>query len=184
MYILMTKTTLGYQLKACGTNRHAARYAGIKDKRNIVLSMAIAGALSGARRRALLPLRQHGVLLADLPGPARHGLQRHPRRPARGQQPDRRHLHRHLHVDAGHRGPQLTALTPFNEYITDVIIATIVYLSAFSLVIKMLISGGKKRKKAKAAAGGGRPGEPEPETPTGGRAAQRAPRAEKGGEAE
>src|SRR5699024_11879923 len=32
----------------CGANRHAARYAGISDKRNIVLSMAIAGALSGA----------------------------------------------------------------------------------------------------------------------------------------
>ena len=44
----MNKTTLGYQLKACGSNRHAARYAGIADKRNIVLSMAIAGGLSGA----------------------------------------------------------------------------------------------------------------------------------------
>ena len=48
IYILMSKTTLGYQLKACGSNRHAARYAGINDKWNIVLSMAIAGALSGA----------------------------------------------------------------------------------------------------------------------------------------
>ena len=48
IYILMNKTTLGYELKACGANRHAARYAGIADKRNIVLSMAIAGALSGA----------------------------------------------------------------------------------------------------------------------------------------
>lgn len=48
MYILMTKTTLGYELQACGANRHGARYAGIKDKRNIVLSMAIAGALAGA----------------------------------------------------------------------------------------------------------------------------------------
>ena len=32
MFILMNKTTLGYQLKACGANRHAARYAGIQDK--------------------------------------------------------------------------------------------------------------------------------------------------------
>ena len=48
MYILMNKTTLGYELKACGSNRHAARYAGINDKRNIVLSMAIAGGLAGA----------------------------------------------------------------------------------------------------------------------------------------
>ena len=47
VYVLMTKTTMGYQLKACGSNRHAARYAGINDKRNIVLSMAIAGCLAG-----------------------------------------------------------------------------------------------------------------------------------------
>ncbi|MCR4668529.1 MAG: ABC transporter permease, partial [Clostridia bacterium] len=47
-YILINKTTLGYELKACGANRHAARYAGIKDKRNIVLSMALAGGLAAA----------------------------------------------------------------------------------------------------------------------------------------
>ena len=43
-------------------------------------------------------------------------------------------------------GLQLTNLTAYNEYITDVIIAVIVYLSAFSLVIKMLLNGRKKRK--------------------------------------
>lgn len=43
-------------------------------------------------------------------------------------------------------GQQLTSLTPYNEYLTDVIIAVIVYLSAFSLVIKMLITGRKKRR--------------------------------------
>ncbi len=45
---MITKTTFGYELNACGANRHAARYAGIDDKRNIVLSMAIAGGLAGA----------------------------------------------------------------------------------------------------------------------------------------
>ena len=48
VYIIMEKTVFGYELKACGANRHAARYAGIPDKRNIVLSMAIAGALAAA----------------------------------------------------------------------------------------------------------------------------------------
>ena len=48
VYVMMSKTTFGYQLKACGSNRHAARYAGIADKRNIVISMAIAGGLSAA----------------------------------------------------------------------------------------------------------------------------------------
>ena len=47
MYILMNKTTLGYELKACGANRHAARYAGINEKKNVILSMTIAGALAG-----------------------------------------------------------------------------------------------------------------------------------------
>ena len=49
-------------------------------------------------------------------------------------------------------GMQLTNLTAYNEYITDVIIATIVYLSAFSLVIKMFITGRKKRKEKNAVA--------------------------------
>ena len=46
--ILLNKTTFGYELKACGSNRFAARYAGIHDKRSIVVSMAMAGALAGA----------------------------------------------------------------------------------------------------------------------------------------
>ena len=49
-------------------------------------------------------------------------------------------------------GQQLTSLTPYNEYLTDVIIAVIVYLSAFSLVIKMLFTGRKKRKAAETSA--------------------------------
>ncbi len=47
VYIILNKTTFGYQLKVVGHNRHAARYAGINDKRNIIFSMAIAGALAG-----------------------------------------------------------------------------------------------------------------------------------------
>ena len=45
-------------------------------------------------------------------------------------------------------GLQLTNLTAYNEYITDVIIAVIVYLSAFSLVIRLWISGRKKAGKS------------------------------------
>lgn len=45
--IILNKTTFGYELKACGHNKDAAKYAGINEKRNIVLSMVIAGALSG-----------------------------------------------------------------------------------------------------------------------------------------
>lgn len=47
VYIILQKTTFGYELKACGFNKNAAQYAGINDKRNIILSMTIAGALAG-----------------------------------------------------------------------------------------------------------------------------------------
>ena len=47
MWVVLQKTVLGYELKACGYNRHASQYAGINAKRNIVLSMVISGALAG-----------------------------------------------------------------------------------------------------------------------------------------
>ena len=152
MYIIMTKTTLGYQLKACGSNRHAARYAGIKDKRNIVLSMAIAGALAGG-----------GAALYYLSGNTEFYWQTYQSLPDAGFNGIPVALLAACNpigvvftgifmsmLDVA--GTQLTSLTPFNEYITDVIIAVIVYLSAFSLVIKMMLNGRKKHKAAKAAA--------------------------------
>ena len=47
IYVILNKTTFGYELKACGFNKNAAQYAGITAKRNIILSMSIAGALAG-----------------------------------------------------------------------------------------------------------------------------------------
>ena len=35
MYIILNKTTFGYELKACGFNKDAAKYAGINERRNI-----------------------------------------------------------------------------------------------------------------------------------------------------
>ena len=43
-------------------------------------------------------------------------------------------------------GQKLTELTAYNEYITDVIISVIVYLSAFMLVIKLWIGKLQSRK--------------------------------------
>ena len=47
MYVLLNKTTFGYELKACGYNRNSSVYAGINAKKSIVLSMLISGALAG-----------------------------------------------------------------------------------------------------------------------------------------
>ena len=47
LLIVLNKTVFGYELKACGFSRTAAKYAGINEKRNVILSMAISGALAG-----------------------------------------------------------------------------------------------------------------------------------------
>ena len=47
IWVVLNKTVFGFELKACGHNKNAAKYAGIDEKRNIVLSMTIAGALAG-----------------------------------------------------------------------------------------------------------------------------------------
>ena len=141
VYVLMTKTTMGYQLKACGSNRHAARYAGINDKRNIVLSMAIAGCLSGG-----------GAALYWLSGNTEFYWSTYQSLPSIGfngipvallavSNPIGVIFTAIFMAMLDIVGQQLTGLTAYNEYITDVIISVIVYLSAFSLVIRTLITG-------------------------------------------
>lgn len=62
IFIILEKTTFGYELKACGYNRFAAKYAGINENRNIVLSMAVAGMLA-AVGGALFYLSGSGVYI-------------------------------------------------------------------------------------------------------------------------
>ena len=144
MYILINKTTLGYQLKACGSNRHAARYAGINDKRNIVLSMAIAGALAGGGA-ALYWLSGNTEFYwstyQSLPGTGFNGI---PVALLALNNPIAVIFTGIFMAMLNIVGLQLTNLTAYNEYITDVIISVIVYLSAFSLAIRMMLSRKKK----------------------------------------
>ena len=47
VWVPLEKTKLGYELRATGNNKNAAKYAGMKENRNIILTMAIAGGLAG-----------------------------------------------------------------------------------------------------------------------------------------
>lgn len=47
LFIVLNKTTFGYELKATGYNKHASKYAGMNDKKNTILTMLIAGAFAG-----------------------------------------------------------------------------------------------------------------------------------------
>ena len=157
MWIMMTKTTFGYELRACGANRHAAKYAGINDKKNIILSMAIAGCLAAA-----------GASLYYLSGNTEFYWSTYQKLPAEGFNGIPVAL-----LAANHpigvifsgifmsmlniSGIQLKYLTAYNEYISDIIIAVIVYLSAFSMLFKTVLS-----KKIRKGTGGNVNAEPSP----------------------
>ena len=47
VWVVLNKTKFGYELKATGNNYNAAKYAGMKENQNIILTMMIAGALAG-----------------------------------------------------------------------------------------------------------------------------------------
>ncbi|MCD8189942.1 MAG: ABC transporter permease [Clostridiales bacterium] len=47
VWVVLEKTKMGYELKATGYNKNAAKYCGMQEKKNLVMTMAIAGALAG-----------------------------------------------------------------------------------------------------------------------------------------
>lgn len=47
IWVVLTKTKFGYELRATGFNKDASKYAGMKEKKNIIVTLAIGGALAG-----------------------------------------------------------------------------------------------------------------------------------------
>ncbi len=136
MWIILTKTTFGYELKACGHNKNASIYAGINAKRNIVLSMVIAGALSGVGGglyflagtgqytlvKSLLAMGFNGIPVALLASSHPLGT-----------------VFSALFISYIQVGGD--AMQPeFVKEIIDIIIAVIIYLAAFSLLIRELLA--------------------------------------------
>ncbi|MDO5564550.1 MAG: ABC transporter permease [Eubacteriales bacterium] len=137
IYLLLEKTTFGFELKAVGYNKHAGKYAGINEKKNIILAMLISGAiaglagglvfLSGTGRHieivdvvadegftgisvALLGLSNpFGVLLAG------------------------------LFIAYLQSGGFYLQLFSFSTEIIDIIVAVIIYFSAFALIVRLFI---------------------------------------------
>lgn len=150
IYIIINKTTFGYELKACGHNKEAARYAGINEKRNIVLSMTIAGALSGIGAglyylsgvaewnpqvsTALPAMSFNGIPVALLALSNPIGV-----------------IFAALFVSHITVGGGYLPTKYFQPEIADVIIAVIIYLCAFVMLFKGVVVNavsGRKKKKA------------------------------------
>jgi simple sugar transport system permease protein len=150
MWFVVDKTTFGYELKACGHNKDAAKYAGINEKKNIVLSMLIAGALAG-----------FGAGLYYLSGVAEWNPQDSTALPGIGfdgisvallaSSNPIGTIFSALFISHISTGGSFMDTNVFPPEIADVISGVVIYLCAFSLLFKnwfvKLFSG----KKAKAA---------------------------------
>ncbi|HBV68026.1 MAG TPA: ABC transporter permease, partial [Clostridiales bacterium] len=138
IYVVLHKTTFGYELKACGSNKSASKYAGINEKKSIVFSMVIAGALSGLGG-GLLYLSGSGKYLQVLDVLAPEGFS--------GISVALLGMSHPLgilfaglfiaHLTVGGFNIQLYNFVP---EVIDMIIAVIIYCGAFALMFKQLLN--------------------------------------------
>ena len=162
--ILLDKTRLGYELKATGNNKNAAKYAGMAERRNIILTLVIAGALAalGGSFLYLTDFEQWSVTQSAVPGMGFNGIAA---AFLGGLNPIgtifASYFIQHITV-----GGAYVDKTMYSSQISDLISSLIVYLCGFVLFIKYAMNQGlaksedkQKQKAAALAAQSGKGGE-------------------------
>ena len=76
IWTILTKTKFGYELVATGYNKDAAKYAGMQEKKNIIITLAIGGALAamGAGFLFLSGYQQWSTTQTSVPGMGFNGI--------------------------------------------------------------------------------------------------------------
>ena len=147
IYIILEKTSFGYELKACGFNREAARYAGINERRSIVASMVIAGAMAGLGGAFLyLAGSGKGITVVDVLAP--EGFNGIPVA-LLGLNNPLGIIFSGLLVAYLNVGGFNMQLFDFAPQVIEIIIAVIIYFSAFALLLKGFFSSLKKSRNNK-----------------------------------
>ncbi len=154
IYILLNKTTFGYELKACGFNRNASKYAGINEKRSILMSMVIAGMLSGLAGAVMYLAKADGLHIDVVEVLAPQGFNGIPVALLGLSNPIGIIFSGIFiaHLEQG--GYYLQKLNYMPEII-DIIIGAIIYFSAFSLIFKNAISALVRKFSNKRSKEGG-----------------------------
>ena len=152
MHIVLNRTTFGYELKATGFNRHASLYAGMNGKRNIILTMVIAGGFAGlgGAFAILAPSTIlgssmtyepvsiiaangfNGIAVALLGNSSPIGI-----------------IFSALFISYIQRGGTLASLYGYKPEIIDVVIAVIIYFSAFAMLMNAAVIRMFRKKKEK-----------------------------------
>lgn len=132
LWLLINKTTLGYSMRACGLNKFSAKFAGMNDKLNVLLSMALAGGLAalGGCFYYLNPGIEisYKSIYQSLPG---YGFDGIPAALLANCNPIAV-IFSSLFMRYLYSSGTYLSRSNFNLYFSDLIVAIIIYLSGFS----------------------------------------------------
>ncbi len=152
LYIVLQKTTFGYELKATGFNKYASEYAGMRGKTNIIITMVIAGGLAGlgGAFAILAPSAIAGSSMTYEPiniiaangfnGIAVSLL---------GNSHPIGIIFSSVFISHIQRGGTLSSLVGYKPEIIDVVIAVIIYFSAFAMIMNSAVARFLKKRREK-----------------------------------
>lgn len=147
--VVLNKTKFGYELKATGYNKNAAKYCGMKENRNIILSLVISGAIAGlgAALYYQTGIQQWECTTASVPGMGFNGIAA---TFLGGLNPIGTILASYFiqHITLG--GAYVDK-TMYCSQISDLISAIIIYLCGFVLFLKIMMNKAIDRIEEKKA---------------------------------
>ncbi len=146
--VVLNKTRFGYELRATGGNKNAAKYCGMAEKRNIILTLVISGALAGlgAAMLYLTGYEQWQCSTSSVPGMGFNGIAA---AFLGGLNPYGTILASFFiqHITAG--GAYVDK-TMYCAQISDLISAIIIYLCGFVLFMKYAMSSAIAKREERA----------------------------------
>ena len=149
VWIVLEKTRFGYELRATGNNKNAAKYCGMAEKRNIILTLVISGALAGmgAAMLYLTGYEQWQCSTSSVPGMGFNGIAA---AFLGGLNPFGTILASFFiqHITAG--GAYVDK-SMYCAQISDLISALIIYLCGFVLFMKYAMNAAVSKREEKAA---------------------------------
>lgn len=147
IHVIVNKTTFGYEVRACGLNEYACKFAGVKEKRTVVLSIMLSGALV-ALGGALLYLSGSGrnirvydtqptegftaISIAILAGNSPLGV-----------------ILSSLFIAFLTIGGQYIQSYGFVKEIVNIVTSAVIYLSAFALLLRLFFESRARRHQAR-----------------------------------
>ncbi|SFP60345.1 nucleoside ABC transporter membrane protein [Oscillibacter sp. PC13] len=150
IWVLLEKTKLGYELKATGYNKFAAKYCGMREKENLILTMVIAGGLAGmgAALLYLTGFEQWQCTQSSVPGMGFNGIAA----AFLGGLNPIGTIFSSFFIQHITSGGAYVDKTMYSAQISDLISSLIIYLCGFVLFFKTYMNGRLDRRAEREAA--------------------------------